>query len=303
MLARRYHPVMEDRLSLEGLRYARAVAESGSFTAAARAYGVTQPALSNGIARLEDRLGTRLFDRSPQGATPTAAGERLLPMISRAVSEIDAVVAESHRLVGDAETDDIRLGVSPLIGHHLVARAFGAVRGLGSGRDLVLREANMDDLRDSLVSGELDIVLIPSVAPLLRFEHRIIDSEPVVLVDAALSSTDPTDLDDVVDRDFILVPDTCGLTRFTKDLFESHASPLRIYPGEASSYRVLEEWAHLGLGAALLPESKLTSPEAPHSRLVGGGQEIEIFYAAVWSPTSALAPDLRSLADSLAGEP
>jgi DNA-binding transcriptional LysR family regulator len=294
---------MEDRLSLEGLRYARAVAESGSFTAAARAYGVTQPALSNGIARLEERLGSRLFDRSPQGATPTLAGERLLPMIGRAVSEIDALVAESRRLSGDASTSDIRLGVSPLISHHLVARAFAAVRDLGAGRDLVLREANMDELRNSLVSGDLDIVLIPSVAPLPRFEHRIIDSEPVVLVDATLSSTGPMDLADVVDKDFILVPDACGLTRFTRDLFESHASTLRIYPGEASSYRVLEQWANLGLGVALLPESKVTSEESPHSRLHERGHEVEIFYAAIWSPTSALAPDLAALADFLAASP
>lgn len=158
----------------------------------------------------------------------------------------------------------------------------------------------MDDLRDSLVTGDLDIVLIPSVSPLPRFEHRIIDSEPVVLVDATLSSTDPTDLDDVVDKNFILVPDACGLTRFTKDLFESHASTLRIYPGEASSYGVLEQWANLGLGVALLPESKLTSPRSPHSRLLERGLEVEIFYAAIWSPTSALASDLAALADSLA---
>jgi len=43
---------MVDRLNLEGLRYAGAVYEAGSFSGAARAYGVTQPALSNGIAAL-----------------------------------------------------------------------------------------------------------------------------------------------------------------------------------------------------------------------------------------------------------
>ncbi len=56
-------------MSTEGMRYARAVAETGSFSAAARAYGgVTQPALSNGIAKLEATLGgAKLFDRSPRG--------------------------------------------------------------------------------------------------------------------------------------------------------------------------------------------------------------------------------------------
>ena len=49
---------MVDRLSLEGLRYAQAVAETKSFSAASRAYGVTQPALSNGIAKLEEMCPT-----------------------------------------------------------------------------------------------------------------------------------------------------------------------------------------------------------------------------------------------------
>jgi DNA-binding transcriptional LysR family regulator len=291
---------MDERLSVEGLRYAHAVAEAGSFTAAARAYGVTQPALSNGIARLEHRLGSRLFERSAQGAAPTVAGRRLLPLIARAVSEIDVVVAESRRLLGDTASETIRLGVSPLISPHLVARAFAAVRELESPRSLVLREANMDELRRSLISEELDIVLIPSVAPMPRFEHRIVSAEPVVLVDSTRSSTDPVELADILDQDFILVPDSCGLTRFTKDLFEGRPSGLRMYPGEASSYSVLEQWANLGLGVALLPQSKLSSPQAPHHRLLEQGQDVEIFYVALWSPSAALAPELAAIANSLA---
>jgi DNA-binding transcriptional LysR family regulator len=291
---------MDERLSLEGLRYARAVAESGSFSAAARAHGVTQPALSNGIARLEERLGSRLFERSPTGAIPTVAGERLLPLIARAVAEVDAVVAESRRMVDGAGSGTIRLGVSPLINPALVARSFAAVRELESPRDLVLREANLDDLRDGLLSGELDLALIPSVVPMPRFEQRVIDSEPVVIIDATPSTEGAVELAEVTERDFILVPDSCGLTRFTRDLFDATQSNLRIYPGEASSYGVLEQWANLGLGTALLPESKLSSPQVPHRRVLDRGEDVEIFYVAVWSPTSALAPDLAAIADTLA---
>src|SRR6478735_12556861 len=89
---------MPDRLNLEGLRYARAVAETKSFSAAARAYGVTQPALSNGIAKLEERLGDKLFDRSPRGVTRTAFGARILPLVERALDALDAVASEARRL-------------------------------------------------------------------------------------------------------------------------------------------------------------------------------------------------------------
>lgn len=290
---------MTERYSLEGLRYAHAVAETKSFSAAARAYGVTQPALSNGIARLEEQLGERLFDRSPRGVTQTAFGARILPLIERALAELDAITAEARRLTAPA-SQSIRVGVSPLISPQLVARVFTAVRELPSPRDLVLSEANMGDLRDGLLAGELDVILIPSVEPLPRFEHRVIDSEPVVVVDSSPAPSDPVELGETAGEPFILVPDSCGLTRFTKELFSSRDLPLRTYPGEASSYRVLEEWANLGLGSAILPRSKLSDPAAPHRALHRDGQQVGIVYEAVWHPGSGLAPDLASLAQSLA---
>ncbi len=88
---------MSERLSIEGLRYAQAVAETHSFSAAARAYGVTQPALSNGIAKLEERLGEPMFTRSPRGVTPTTFGTHLLPMVKQALAALDGVAAEAKR--------------------------------------------------------------------------------------------------------------------------------------------------------------------------------------------------------------
>lgn len=289
---------MMDRLNLEGLRYARAVAETKSFSAAARAYGVTQPALSNGIARLEEALGGKLFDRSPRGVTPTAFGARILPLIADALGALDAVAAEARRLTAPGART-IHLGLSPLIGAHLVARAFAVVRDLPAPRDLVLREANMRDLREGLRAGELDLILIPAVAAMPRFEHRVVDVEPVVVVGPDGGEDAPLELVEAGEEPFILVPDACGLTTFTTQLFRSRDLPLRTYPGEAASYRVLEEWPKLGLGLALLPRSKLTAPDTPHRPLTDRGRAVKIAFEAVWSADSPLAGDLAHLADGL----
>ncbi|MDT7847354.1 LysR family transcriptional regulator [Streptomyces justiciae] len=288
-----------DRLNLEGLRYAQAVAETKSFSAAARAYGVTQPALSNGIAKLEERLGDKLFERSPRGVTQTAFGIRILPLIERALVALDAVGAEARRLTEPGE-QKIRMGVSPLIGSHLVARAFSMVQSLPAPRDLVLREANMQDLRECLLGGQLDIILIPAVAAMPRFEHRVIDVEPIVVVSSDTAEMTPVELEEAGKEQFILVPDTCGLTTFTTQLFQAHEMPLNTYPGEAASYRVLEDWTKLGLGSAMVPRSKLTSPNVCHRPLLDGGREVQISFEAVWSADSPLSPDLLRLADSLA---
>ncbi len=288
-------------MSTEGMRYARAVAETGSFSAAARAYGVTQPALSNGIAKLEATLGAKLFDRSPRGVTPTGFGAAMLPRIERALTALDDVRAEATRLIAP-KPETVRVGVSPLIDPTLVASAYRAVRDLpgpDARRQLVLSEANMRELREALVDGDLDIIVVPSVEPMPRYEHRVIDSEPVVLVEP-LPGEGPVRLADLTGRELILLPDTCGLTTFTNSLIEEHHLAVRAYPGEAGSYRVLEEWSHLGLGSAMLPKSKLADPAGPYREVLDAeGNLLEIFYEAVWDPNSPIADDLAALTDRL----
>jgi DNA-binding transcriptional LysR family regulator len=291
---------MTKGLSLEGLRYAMTVAQTGSFSEAARFHGVSQPALSTAIARLEATLGDRLFDRSTRGATSTAFGSRIIPLVELVLRDADAVTAEARRLTSPAR-EIIHLGVSPLISPRLVAAAFGAVRSIPptGSCELVLREANMDVLLAELQTAELDLILIPSVGPIPLHEHRVVDSEPVVVVEAEPAGPGTVELASLVDHQFILVPDGCGLTRFTHQLFEAHERALRIYAGEANSYQVLEEWARLGIGSALLPESKLAVTGKGSRRLLDDGQEVAIFYEAVWNPRSSLATDLAGLTEAI----
>ncbi|MER6526229.1 LysR substrate-binding domain-containing protein [Streptomyces sp. NPDC001508] len=204
----------------------------------------------------------------------------------------------SQRLTEPGERK-IRMGLSPLIGSHVAARAFSAVCDLPTPRDLVLREANTQDLRDALRAGELDLILIPAVAAMPRLEHRVIDVEPVVVVGTAAERDATLELAEAADEQFILVPDACGLTTFTTQLFRANEVPLRAYPGEAASYRVLEEWAGLGLGSALIPRSRLTSPDVPHRPLLNEGRQVQISFEAVWNPDTALRADLALLARSL----
>lgn len=331
---------MNDRLSFEGLRYAQAVARTGSFSAAAREYDLTQPALSNAIRRLEKILGARLFERNTRGARPTVFGATILPRIDAALAALDAITAEArHWRAG--EPRPVRIGVSPLISADVVARAHSAVAGLpGRGRgSLVLREADLSELCTALDDDELDLIVVPAVLPLTRYRHRVIGSEPVVLVepgagDAAgpVNSASPTDptraadpansadpvgsadpaspaevraaaarIDDVACRTLLLVPDTCGLTTFTRDLLADRGLPLRAYSGEAASYRVLEDWAGMGLGSALLPRSKVTRVDSSVRPVVDArGAVVTIAYEAAWDGASPIAGELEALAELLA---
>lgn len=98
-------------MEIHQLRYFLAIAESGSFTAAAKRCHITQPSLSQQIRRLEDGLGSRLFDRLPKGAALTEAGRYLLPRARRILSDIDDATAS---IAGDLEAGKGRLVVGSI---------------------------------------------------------------------------------------------------------------------------------------------------------------------------------------------
>src|SRR5688500_1649693 len=83
-------------VTLDQLRTLRAVAEEGSFSAAARRLGHVQAAVSQSIGRLEDELGLALFDRSGRTPKLTAAGEAVVAAAARVhgqLGELDTLVA------------------------------------------------------------------------------------------------------------------------------------------------------------------------------------------------------------------
>jgi LysR family transcriptional regulator, regulator for genes of the gallate degradation pathway len=88
-------------LSLRHLDAVASVAKCGSISAAVSAVNLSQPALTQGLAKLEDQVGHRLFERQPTGIVATAAGTLFLPRIERAIEQISdgcRVLRRSARL-------------------------------------------------------------------------------------------------------------------------------------------------------------------------------------------------------------
>ena len=99
-------------------------------------------------------------------------------------------------------------------------------------------------------------------------------------------------IDDVARRTLLLVPDTCGLTTFTRDLLADRGLPLRAYSGD---------WAGMGLGSALLPRSKVTRVDSSVRPVVDArGAVVTIAYEAAWDGASPIAGELEALAELLA---
>src|ERR1044072_7652454 len=76
------------RLRFRDLQVFVAVVQHGSMGRAAAHLGITQPSVSELISNLENTIGARLFDRSPEGVRPTIYGQA---MLKRAVAGVDDV--------------------------------------------------------------------------------------------------------------------------------------------------------------------------------------------------------------------
>ena len=103
------------------------VAEAGSFSQAAQALHLTQPAVSKRVALLEEQLDSRLFDRIGRSITLTEAGQALLPHVRTVLLALDAAEQSVRDLSGDV-TGELLLATSHHIGLHHLAPALRSFR-------------------------------------------------------------------------------------------------------------------------------------------------------------------------------
>ena len=291
-------------MNLSQLRFASAIASTGSFTLAAEQCCVTQPTLSNGIAQMENELGERLFVRTTRKVALTTFGVHVLPYINEVLSAQTSLLKQAQVFLRP-DKRLIRIGTSPLISANLLELMIEPFRRHNPDVEVVLREMNMTDLYRMLDEGLLDFVFGVSNVHKGPWVATFLYEEPLLFIpQGALWSNDPrphsVQLKDIADETYVMVPDACGLSRATRALFRSQRRKLHEYSGEAMSYKVLEEWAVLGIGSAILPQSKMTAsghtafPIADKS-----GGVVMISFEASWSRTGIQSPHLLNFANHL----
>lgn len=166
--------------SVTGLRVLREVAQSGSFSAAARSLGYTQSAVSRQVAALEAVAGRRLFDRRRDGVRLTAAGARLLPRAVQILAELDLAVREAAG--PKAAAGPVRLGAFATAAAGLVPKALAP---LAPELEVTLREGTTPALTRALRAGTLDLAILAQTPP-----FRPPDAESPALELTTLSERD-----------------------------------------------------------------------------------------------------------------
>ncbi|MBX3620837.1 MAG: LysR family transcriptional regulator [Rhizobacter sp.] len=145
-------------MRIDDLRYFVAVAEHGHVGRAAQRLGVTQPAISKGVQRLEASLGLQLFERSARGMALTSVGQVFFERARHLCSGLDEAVQEASDLhLGAIGT--IRIGVSPLFADTLVADTFAQLLAQRPGAKARLMIGLNDALLAALKLGDLDMTI------------------------------------------------------------------------------------------------------------------------------------------------
>ena len=171
-------------MELTPLRYFLAIAEAGHMTRAAETLGVTQPALSAMLKKLEREIGAELLHRTGRGVELTEAGSVFLDHAREAVRRADQAVLDVREMVG-LERGSIRLGGGATATTYLLPPAVSAFRREHPHLRFYIREAGSSAVADAVRSGELDLGIVtlpldvPAAAdllsiPLVRDELRLI---------------------------------------------------------------------------------------------------------------------------------
>lgn len=134
------------------------ITRQGSFGRAARELGMSQPALSRSVARLEDKLGATLFDRSGEGARPTVFADYIIARADGAMKSISALEHEV-RLMARGEAGRLTIGIGPTPRELILPSLFERLTALYPSLSLRTQNGGAVELVAQLVGRSIDIAL------------------------------------------------------------------------------------------------------------------------------------------------
>ncbi len=166
---------------LSGLRAFVAVADGGSFSAAAQRLGISRSAMSKAVSRLEERRRVRLLERSQRQLRLTEAGEALLVYARRALDAL-AAAEEALGAGAGAAAGRVRLSTPPLLGRLWLMPALFALRQRHAG---LVFDIEFSTRASELVAEGVDLALRVGALPdRAEWVARRLGRQPTVLVAA-----------------------------------------------------------------------------------------------------------------------
>ena len=207
-----------------------AVAQHGSFRAAALALGVSQPAISARVQHAEDIFGVKLFNRTTRRVSVTRHGEQLVARAEQAMAELRAL-AQEFKDEARLRRGRVIVGATPSIAGSLLPGIIRDFRQRWPGIEVILRDDFLGRALDRVHMGEVDVAVTPKPEDDDRFECEVLAREEYLLV----------------------APDSSPLVRRrTVTLAEAVRHPLLTLPARTATWEMLRR-AYVAEGLPFQP--------------------------------------------------
>ena len=146
-------------MELQQLRYVIALSQERNFLRAARRANITQPTLSHQVKKLEEEIGSPLFERSSRGVRLTAAGERFVPYARATIDHLEKGLAEVREEAKHI-SGKIKIAAIPTVGPYLIPDILIRTKKNAPRLSIELYEETTSSLLTSLKAGKIDLGIL-----------------------------------------------------------------------------------------------------------------------------------------------
>ncbi len=272
-------------MELNQLRSFLKIAEHHSFTRAAAQCGVTQPALSQQIARLEAELGSPLFERQGRRVRLTDTGERFRDRAVRILALVDDTARE---LADDGATGRLDIAAIPTIAPYFLPRQLQTFRTRFPDARIQVHELTTEHLLRGCQLGEVDLGVLALPVQVQHLEVASLFDEPLWLVmprDHPLAASSSIRIDRIRAEPFVLLDEAHCLSSQIRRFCERRKfQPLTT--GRSTQITTVQEMVALGHGLSFIPEMarRLDTSDQRIYRPIAGNNPPHRKIAACWNP-------------------
>jgi len=232
-----------------------AIAETGTFTAAAERVHVTQAAISMQIRQLERETGTQLFVRAPRRVILTEAGEKLLDRAQLILREYAAALDELAALTG-AEKGRLRIGsASAMVSADPLPQILKELRKVHPGVETSVASGTSEELVQRILTGELDAAFVSLPVDARGIQTELLNEDSLV---AIASPRHRLGKQKVVSAyalagEKLILGERGGNTRRLIDQFFAHAGVSPMVCMELSRLAAIKRMVEEDMGVGIVP--------------------------------------------------
>ena len=250
-------------IKIRDLEYLLAIAEHKHFGHAAEACFVSQPTLSGQIQKLEQRLKLTLIERKTRNVMLTPAGEKLIQQ-ARQVLNAASNFEEAAKALLDPLSGDLHIGLIPTLAPYALPHIMPALNSTLPKVNFYLHENRTKDLLQQLEQGKLDILILPWLPEMERFERYDLFAEPLVMATSQqheFASKTQVSFDDLQHQKILTLEDGhCLRDQAMGYCFSAGAEEDHSF--RATSLETLRYMVASNMGITLLPQLATLNPHS-----------------------------------------